>query len=186
MIISCGLPKTGTSSLNQVLSQAGVKMWSNPYDIKLAEQFMRGDFKIDKEGLGEMPASAYWEEIRTVHPDAKFIYTTREIESWLESCKHWWNDRLQIRGHIVTDRHLNLSPPQMTALSFFKLSLFGTYLYNEDRFRHVYRKHVASAVADENFLILPLELPDEEKCRLLENFLDIEIGSYAVANARNK
>jgi len=79
MYFGIGLGKTGTNTLCVAFEILGykVKHYPAPADYKDLSIF---DFVDD----GEIPVR--YEELDKKYPGSKFIYTSRDIESWLKSC----------------------------------------------------------------------------------------------------
>lgn len=84
-IFCIGLSKTGTKSLDNAFRILGVPTWHYPPP---------GDFRARKPEI--MCATAFsdinvtyeYKKLDEEYPNSKFIYTVRDTESWLESCKN--------------------------------------------------------------------------------------------------
>jgi hypothetical protein len=187
-IFCIGLPKTGTTSLAETLNYHGFKIKDNPIDKVTMTELQSGNYNLSilkkYDGISDLAACIYYKEYYQVSSESKFIYTTRNKNIWLESCRNWWEhlgiDSLE--GFKKRDESLDYS------MSFLKSSLFGTYLFSHTRFSSVYDyfdKGVRMFFEDkDNFLILPLEDSNEIKKKKLGNFLEKDIKVYFNSNVR--
>lgn len=75
-IFGIGLTKTGTLSLSQALNIIGYK--SKHYPISLDEI-------NEYEATTDIPVSCRYKELDIMYPNSKFILTTRNFESWIET-----------------------------------------------------------------------------------------------------
>lgn len=117
-VFGIGLSKTGTHSLATALRRLGYKTKHFPppkYVLEMAEEY---------DALVDTPTIIYMEELDKRYPDALFILTIREIESWVESCrKHWTRTNIDDRAHKNRSR------------------VYGIAGFDEKVFRQVYHKH---------------------------------------------
>ena len=83
-IFGIGIHRTGTSSLNQALQMLGYKSVHTLLDIyptidtKLIEKY---------DSLTDFPIPLLYKQLDILYPNAKFILTTRDINSWLKSVR---------------------------------------------------------------------------------------------------
>ena len=109
-----GLPRTGTFSLFKLFKEAGYKSkhYLNPSKL---------NYKVfeDYDFIGDTPVNIFYKDI----PNSKnsyFINTTRDLESWLQSCEvHFKNERIDI----------------------YRYSLFNSFTYDRERFTKTYLEH---------------------------------------------
>jgi hypothetical protein len=97
-VIGAGFGRTGTLSLKAALEILGfapcyhmVEVFTHAGHSEMWEAAARGE-TIDWEALVgpyqsavDWPASYFWRELRTLHPDAKIILTERDPEAWYKS-----------------------------------------------------------------------------------------------------
>jgi len=131
-IFGLGLAKTGTTSLTEALRVLGFDAIHYPNDPVTYSQILNGDF--DFNFLRQFDAATdtaivrYYAELDRIYPGSKFIYTLRDIPSWLESCQRHWArvepsiDKVNFR--TVTD-----------------VSVYGCARFNRERFKFVYEQH---------------------------------------------
>jgi len=89
-IFGIGLPKTGTSSLNQALIELGV---SSQHDSSILEPLVRANQRagrrllegIEETAICDMPVACYLETLDKQYPGSKFILTIREGGEWDKS-----------------------------------------------------------------------------------------------------
>lgn len=97
-VFCIGLSRTATESLNHALEILGYHSihWINKHTQNLISE---NDFKLF-DGFTDISVSYQFEKLYYTFPNAKFIFTTRSIESWGRS----------IRAHYHNSR--NISSPQ--------------------------------------------------------------------------
>lgn len=97
-VISAGFGRTGTMSLKIALEILGFGpchhmkevVENGPVQVPLWEAALSGtpDFQAIYDGYNsavDWPTAAFWAELATAYPDAKFILSTRSVESWYNS-----------------------------------------------------------------------------------------------------
>ncbi len=94
-VFGIGLSRTGTSSLNDALSLLGYHAihWNNPHTLDLISP---DDFCLF-DAFTDIPVSYQFEVLYYSFPNAKFVYTTREIESWEKSITHHYDVSAGVR-----------------------------------------------------------------------------------------
>jgi hypothetical protein len=186
-IFGIGYPKTGTSSLNAALTLLGYESIHEPRDFlelvrlkgiyKFPEIYLkvnrrRGDVKWD--ALTDFGSTFYY-KLDKEYPRAKFILTTRELESWWMS---WINHIIDKQpkdkngtkdySHVLQNGNIWL---------FKTCDLFGGIGYDEEVCKYKYELNnclIEKYFSDRpnDLLILPLE--SDKKCQLLCEFLSCE------------
>lgn len=142
-VFGLGLSRTGTRSLTAALHTIGVDLVHYPVDEDTFRALQTGklDFGFMKsfDGISDITAAPYYAQLDRMYPDAKFILTTRDEESWLRSCKHHWlgRDPYEEAGTAGRLTHMKIR-------RFLRAATYGTYLFEPERFRWVYRHHVES------------------------------------------
>ena len=83
-IFGIGLHRTGTSSLNEALNILGYRSIHTPLDI-----YPDIDTRIiDKyDAFTDNPIPLLYKQLDRLYPGAKFILTTRDLDSWIKSVK---------------------------------------------------------------------------------------------------
>ncbi|HEY5070743.1 MAG TPA: sulfotransferase [Caulobacteraceae bacterium] len=90
-VFGIGLSKTGTTTLASALTKLGLNTvdWTNP----LTRELMCDDDLHKFDAFTDTPASVSFEKYFHMFPNARFIYTTRPPEDWLDSIvRHWRRD----------------------------------------------------------------------------------------------
>ena len=79
-IFGIGLSRTGTTSLNVALNRLGFHSihWINPMTMDLIGQ---PDFVL-YDAFADIPVSYQFEQLYHTFPNSKFVFTTRDAESW--------------------------------------------------------------------------------------------------------
>ncbi len=89
-IFGIGLSKTGTTSLNQALTLLGYKSKHFPFEM-LEYDNCELTFDIDYvnryDALVDLPVALLFQMFDKLYPNSKFIYTTRNIGSWVKSAE---------------------------------------------------------------------------------------------------
>lgn len=84
-IFGIGLSRTGTSSLTKALQMLGYKAIHYPR--------LKDIFELAKkyDAMTDTTVCVCFEELDKRFPNSKFILTTRDIKSWLKSCKWFFS-----------------------------------------------------------------------------------------------
>lgn len=94
-IFGLGLSKTGTNSLNEALNLLGFKSIHYPVDLVTINQLVKNDLKLDilsdYDAITDITLIPFWEFYFKNCPDSKFILTTRDESSWINSIAYHWN-----------------------------------------------------------------------------------------------
>ncbi len=122
-IIGVGLGRTGTKSLTVALSKLG-------YNIKHYPQNPLDDI-YDYDGLTDSPTIPYIKEFLFNFPNSKFICTTRDIDSWLES----WEKHSQ----NIIKIYNNQLPKFIITL---RTKLFGQVDFDKIVWKKAYNNHI--------------------------------------------
>jgi hypothetical protein len=98
-VLGTGLGRTGTHSLKIALEQLGFgkcyhmfELFSNPEGLTEFEKAEKGQTPDwDKLFTGyqsavDYPVARYYKQLLTKYPDAKVVHTTRDANSWYDSC----------------------------------------------------------------------------------------------------
>jgi len=130
-IFGIGLSKTGTTSLYVALHQLGYRSGTYHHlkGLKLKRWF-KGDFTkdylTDYDALTDLPIGTYFADLDRRYPGSKFILTTRDIDSWLDSAARHWTKRPDRRRGFGRD---------------VRIATYGISGFDRDRFRLVYETH---------------------------------------------
>lgn len=120
-IFGIGLPKTGTTSLHKALTILGFNSCDD-YDLVCSslEDEVRNDRKImscliDRyDAFSDYPICYMFDKILEEYPNEKYIYTYRDMDSWLISRKNELTKRYgfyldgKIKDTILWKRHDSL------------------------------------------------------------------------------
>ena len=120
-IFVLGLTHTGKNSLDAALRVLGYSCKHYPHPEHVLEEAEKYDV------LSDTPVIPYMEKLDAAYPDARFILTVREIESWLISCKEHWRVREEFERAGQANRK----------------RIYGSMDFNRKSFRAVYEKHEA-------------------------------------------
>jgi len=120
-IFGIGLSKTGTTSLNRALEILGCSSVHCPL---IPGQIEAHDAATD------ISIAAQFERLDTEYPGSKFIYTVRDLDDWLDSCRHHWAYH---RRKFAQNKDLQR----------LHLSLYSSLTYDRDAFERGYMRHDA-------------------------------------------
>ncbi|MBX3271149.1 MAG: hypothetical protein KF729_12860 [Sandaracinaceae bacterium] len=140
-VFGLGLSRTGTRSLTSALHTIGIDAIHYPVDEDTFRALETGtlDFRFMGafDGITDITAAPYYAQLDRRYPDAKFILTVREEEAWLRSCHNHWlgRDPFEVPTSPGRDTHLRIR-------RFLRAAVYGTYRFEPERFRWVYREHV--------------------------------------------
>ena len=121
-ILGLGLSKTGTSSLAVALNLLGYSCVHSAHTY-LIEQ---------ADALLDMPAAVRFRELDVMYPGSKFILTSREKNSWLDSCRRHW-DRIRIE---------EMHPNARFEYAWCRVRAFGTTEFDPDNHWRCYTRHL--------------------------------------------
>lgn len=140
-VFGLGLSRTGTQSLTSALHVLGLDAVHYPIDADTLRALSTGalDFQLMEtfDGITDITVSRYYADLDRLHPDAKFILTVRDEESWLRSCETHWSSRGPFEAAHSEGRRTH-----MEIRRFLRATVYGTYEFHPERFRSVMRKHV--------------------------------------------
>ena len=125
-IFAIGLPKTGTSSLNEALKILGYRSLHNPLDLRFLS-YREGIYKYPRDDWDAITnfGEHFYPQLDSNYLNSKFILTTRDKEQWLKSLKKWFS-----------------APPQYPWKDYQPmLETFGCMEFNHDRFAYIYDLH---------------------------------------------
>lgn len=107
-VFCIGLSKTGTASLTNALRLLGYRAihWND----NITGELICDDHFPYFDAFSDTPISFRFEEIYSAYPDAKFIYTTRDISSWCRSIQNHYSANHDVQN--LDDMRNFVSDPQ--------------------------------------------------------------------------
>jgi hypothetical protein len=141
-IFAIGLSRTGTMSLARALGLLGFRSLHFPHDDPTREEiltFLAGGGErlrlsaLERlDAVADTPVCVTYKALDAAYPGSKFILTTREKESWLESCRAYWAARI--------DQYLAQSPddPFAVYISAIHTKLYGSATFDHECFSRAY------------------------------------------------
>ena len=106
-VLSLGLPRTGTASMQSALQILGYNHTAHGFDmishpevgapwmeavnakfLNKGKPYGRAEFDAllgDCAAVTDMPCAAFWEELIAAYPEAKIILVERDVEDWYQS-----------------------------------------------------------------------------------------------------
>lgn len=118
-----GLSRTGTTSLYSAFKELGFKCvhYPNPKVVQMLDKY---DFANDT------PIPARFESLDKKFPKSKFIYTVRNIDSWLKSCSEYFSSE---KAKIIKAKY--------DFQVKYRIETYGLVDFDEEIFRMVYEEH---------------------------------------------
>ena len=159
-IFNIGLPKSGTTSLNEALRLLGYRSRHNPLDFR-ALTYNHGIYKYPRDDWDALTnfGEHFYPQLDVNYPGSKFILTVREKQHWLRSAEKWFS--VPNENPPIDDKCI--------------LETFGCTTFQFDRFAYVYEVHRRNVMEyfrqrSDDLLILDCSMPDA--WRRLSEFLD--------------
>lgn len=153
-VFGIGLSKTGTTSLNDALGMLGYNAFHLPPIThvtphgKIVGRWPWWVYKYD--ALTDMTVSVLHAELRETFPNARFIYTRRPIDPWLDSCKR----------HFTAELGQTRIEQGQVYLNELCDAFYGSHVYDEDAYRETYLRFdkdvMESYSGQDNFLLYDL------------------------------
>jgi len=168
-ILNLGMPKTGTTSFHYLMQKLDLISIHDPRIAEHTVDEIQKEFMYANSFSGML--TPRYKDIYTAYPNAKYIFTIRNVDSWLPSFRRQTDE---VGGVSSTD------------VQKFRESLFGTakiWELDDEKVIHVYNtfneeiKHFFSD--KENFMELNFIESDNKKKLMLDllKFLDIKGNS---------
>lgn len=119
-VFGIGLARTGTTSVYQALRILGYSAIDFPLGLRGVEEH---------EAATDIPIADSFEFLDRKYPGSKFIYTVRQLDDWIRSCKAHW------ARYVDAGRG---SKPETEELL---MRLYGTVDFDERLFIQAYTRH---------------------------------------------
>jgi integrase len=174
-IFGIGLSRTGTKSLTRALEVLGFRIAHYPIDRRTYKELYTGQYNFsllqEKDGITDITVSPYYAQLDALYPEAGFILTIREKETWLTSMeKHYRHNPMpRILPDILTERKIR---------RFLRAAVYGTYTFKKDRMSYVYDTHYQSVIQHfkgREHKLLVINIPEGEGWEKLCPFLKLPI-----------
>lgn len=132
-VFCIGLSKTGTTSLDSALR--ALRFRTVHYDFTNLNRIANGDIEVndlkDIDAISDITVALNYKKLDSLFPGSKFIFTERDMDSWLISCEKSFSKDILKRYH---------TPREKNKLSIFK-KVYNTSYYDKDKFIKAYIKH---------------------------------------------
>lgn len=129
-VFGIGLSRTGTTSLGHALTCMGFPCAHNPVSLPV--------IAIHPASV-DITVACQFEQLDKLFPGSLFIYTEREMERWLDSCKqHFTGEERMSRlasGYATDSTSINAS--YLDA----ELRIYGQIYYNRNAWKEAYLTH---------------------------------------------
>ncbi|UCC18605.1 MAG: hypothetical protein JSV62_10910 [Promethearchaeota archaeon] len=161
MIFGIGLSRTGTTSLNDALNQLGFKSKHFIY-FPISGKIPYWYYTLNNySGATDTPVAANYKRLTKLYPNAKFILTIREINSWLESCEKFFKYQFHMKKMRKWVKQIHLK-------------LYNSLYFDYESFKKGYYQHLNGVLEffknkPNNLLILDINAGDgfEKICPFL-------------------
>lgn len=173
-VFGIGLSRTGTTSLTMALEVCGYRAIHCPRDIVEIAQF---------EAATDITVSMRFETLDRLFPGSRFIYTTRDIDSWLDSCEHHFN-----HPHRQARLAHNLNRPEHAinaAYAEAELAIYGQLAFEREKWRAAFIRFDARVRTHfEDRELLTMNLIKGDGWKELLAFLGLETIPFPRRNER--
>lgn len=156
-IFGIGLSRTGTTTLNHVLNQWGFNTIHYPTDRELWDP--------QNSGATDIPVIPVYKELDKKFPGSRFIYTTRDLEDWLDS----------IVPYFERKRNWGISKKGSSQLKI-RERVYGTGFPDRSQAQKAWERHredVMSYFKDRDDLLI-LDIIGKDSPKKLAKFLSVK------------
>ncbi|MBV2154899.1 sulfotransferase family protein [Kitasatospora sp. SUK 42] len=171
-IFGVGLSHTGTRSLTAALGVLGFDVAHYPADRATYGTLLAGSARFplleSHDGITDITVVPYYQDLDRAWPGSRFVLTVREEESWLRSCRRHWER--------PTPHQADRSEVHLDVQLFLRSAVYGCHAFHAERFRGVYRRHVAEVTryfADRQDDLLVLDIVAGQGYERLAPFLGV-------------
>ena len=183
-IFNISLQRTGTQSVNHLLRNSGVNSmhWVGAHGIDHYQPFKDKQDLIQKisslddefDAFGDMPYNILYNHYSKKYQDAKFIFVTRDFESWHKSIENFYQFE---KKQKELDGKSGLTDFQKICYSeYLDIDLNNKDSLSKEEYFEYYTKHYESVYEyfkdSENFLTVSLF--DENSSEKILKFLNID------------
>jgi len=154
-VFGLGLSKTGTTSFSAALEVLGYKSIHTPPIISLKNgkiNFQYPWWLSKYDAMADLPVPYYYKYFDETYPNAKFVLTVRNEDSWLKSCENHFNEDIKLL--------LERPEPHFKPLLTLCDEMYGAHLYEKELFLSAYRKHNDEVIeyfkGRDNFIIMDI------------------------------
>lgn len=123
LVFGCGLSRTGNKSLGDALKTLGYNPIKYPKSID--------DLGSTYNAAVDITVIAWLDELDARFPDAKWILTIRDMESWLKSCDRWFGRSLDVYPQYKQDY-----------LRHYRRVVYGSEKFDRNLWCSVYHQHI--------------------------------------------
>jgi hypothetical protein len=189
-IFGLGLSKTGTSSLIHALQRLGIPSCHFPSDettrdeitayLKAPVEKLYLTILNSAVAIADTPVCCVYPALDRTYPGSKFILTTRDLKSWLKSCRDHWE-------------RLPLSPPGQVGADgkdlfrrVIREHLYGSADFAEKLYAEAYNRYVQGVLdyfKNQPDRLLIMDIVRGDSWDLLCPFLNIPKPAFAFPHA---
>jgi sulfotransferase family protein len=177
-IFGIGLSRTGTHSLGSALTTLGFKSVHFPCDGVTREEIYR-HFALGASSLRlslldlvdavvDTPVTCVYKALDQRYPGSRFVLTTRDMDSWLNSCERYWSETL--RPSLRPDS----GNPYHQYIQFVNRRVYGTERFDADLFQRAYMRHLTDVrrhFRHRQSDLLVIDIPGGEGWEILAPFV---------------
>jgi hypothetical protein len=173
-IFGIGLPRTGTTSLTKALTSKGFRC--KHFSVELIEN-INSDIYSHYDVFTDAPIPLIFPSLIKKFPNARFIQTIRNKESWLESMQ-WM---------LIDGRHLwNWSKE----IDSYHNRLFGSKYFDKKLFSELWERHnqwIKNHFINNRSNLFTIDISEKESMSKLELFLKLPLSGqpFPKTNSRN-
>lgn len=136
-IFGIGLIKTGTISLAKAMQDLGYIVYHDPLFINIV---------YDVDFCNDFMVAGRFQFLDEVFPNAKFILTVRDIDSWIVSVEKWWKDLEEGELKLYEDgtrrrTGVNMAYDPLSS-AYNRYLLFHSLTFDKDNYIKCYYEHI--------------------------------------------
>ena len=191
-IFGIGLSRTGTTSLTNALRVLGYtsvhypKYYHDSYFKIHIDEHVLNEF----DSLTDVPVAHQYKNLDAKYPNAKFILTVRDEDSWIKSVTKFFTTGNNSRGYLIDVlRFINPKNNKWRSNYLLRHRIYGSFKFKKDKYLSAYKSHNESVInhfKNKNHKLLVVDLINEpNKWQKLCDFLGKDIPNVDFPHKNN-
>ena len=182
LVFVIGLSKTATTSISEALQILGynsihyapmIKLKSN--NVSFHWPWWLGKY----QAFSDLPVAWSYKHLMKIFSSSTFILTTREKDSWLESCKTHFNEERY---------HNAVKNPEWKVNLALNKEVYGSNIFDKDKFSNAYDQNLNNVTRDfknkDNFFKIDICSGEgwDQLCKILQK--DTPLAPFPKSNTK--
>lgn len=143
-VFGIGLSRTGTKSLTLALNILGISVIHYPNNAATYHDLITGNYKFsvlqDFQGITDITVVPYYAQLDKLFPGSKFILTTRNRPTWLNSMEAHWRDKPILEDGEI-EKITKIDPIKIKLRQFLRAAVYGIHTFDQERLGYIYDLH---------------------------------------------